>query len=639
MKSFNFISRHFQGFFLGVILLGSFAFGQEEPSTRPAADQDQPASPLKVAVVVQDSTGLRFDAAYFGNDQSPAGEKLDFMVGDSTDCADDDVDCYLSEAQKHAANYLMLLNLIDNQVVLYDPATREKLAESSLDKDNPFGVFESLFNSIATATPADSVRVDSSAMTSMMPDSTLIDRVSAAMDSLAAEALAAAQSAATMHQETEAEPVLPVSTPTEFTDFDKVFYRHLRSFDAFIENPSYLALDHEMGSAWSIAIPMPFVPLQVRMNNSALTPGWIKDWFQGQFLTESDKQQMTSILRGKSLDIRTVVDIPTVLGVRIGSIGFNTGVRVAVNGVLPGDLLMLPWSNFTGDNPLTNLDLNFEMLNYSQTNIGYGREIPTPFGNVRAGAGIGLYLGFGYAQVQSEQFTLATNTDSIVVDLAARGFYTDPNIGLLSSPNFNNLELGNLPSALGFGLNFGAGMDLYHLTGQHLDVQMALSNLGAKLNWSQVTEKTLTAHAVIYDVAAVMDSSSNNDAYIDSLLNPTDVVVGVGSHSVSIPAQFALMAQYQPLRQILVEVSYRQSFSNGAAWTTDPQIGLYVGYFPIPAIELRGALNSFAGQTTWSGGFGVHLRRYEMGLDVTAMNGFGSNASGAGVRMTQSLYF
>ena len=622
-------------FFSLVLLGGTSLWAQENGvAAAPGSEEiDRPAIPLKIAVVVQDSTGMHFDATYFDTDESPSGEKLDFIAGDSADCGD--VDCFLSAAKKGDADYLMLLNPGENQVTLYDPDTQEKLAESSLD--NPFAVFETLFSKIAATIPTDSTLVDSSSLTSMIPDSAMIAGVSAAMDSLAAEALAAAAAAAAK-KEIDAESRLPVSKPVGFTDFDKVFYRHSRTLEAFVENPSYLALNHETSTAWSVVMPMPFIPLRVRMNNSALTPGWVKDWFQGQFLTESDKLEMTSILRGKSLDIHTIVDLPTLLGVRVGAIGFNSGVHIAVNGVLPGDLLMLPWSNFTSDNPLTDLDLAFETLSYSQTNIGYGREVPTPFGNVRAGAGIGLYMGFGYAQVQSEQFTLTTNTDSIVVDLAARGFYTDPNIGLLTDPNTSDLAMSPFPSALGFGINLGAGMDLYQLTGQRIDVQLALSNIGASLNWNTVTEKTFSAHAVIYDVAEVMDNSSDN-TYIDSLLNPTETVIGVGSYSVSIPVQMALMAQYQPIRQILVQASYRQSFADGVAWTTDPQFGLYVGYFPIPAVELRGGLNSFMGQTAWTGGFGVHLKHYEMGIDVTAMNGFGLNASGVGIRLSQSLYF
>jgi len=609
---------------------GTSLRAQDEP-TSPATDIDQPANPLKIAVVVQDSTGMHWNASYFDTAKSPSGEKLTFLAGDSTDCSD--VDCYLAAAENRGADFFLLLNLDDKHITLYDPASEEKLAESSLD--NPFAVFETASEAIAEATPTDSTLVDSSAFTAMMPDSTMIDSISTAMDSLAAEALAITQAAAVP---SKMEPELPVSTPMTWTNRDKVFYRHLRTFGAFVENPSHLAMEHETGTAWSVVLPMPFIPLQVRFNNSALTPGWVKDWFHGQYLTASDKEQMTRVLRGKTLDIQSLVDIPTILGVRVGPVGVNLGAHVAVRGVLPGDLLMLPWSNFTSDNPLTNLDLNFEILNYLQTNVGYGQVIPTPIGNIRAGAGIGLYLGYGYARVKSDEFTLATNLDSIVVDFSGRGFFTDPSIGLLTEPNTGNMNFGDFSSSLGFGLNFGAGLDLYDLTGQHVDVQVALSNIGAKLTWNNLTEKTFSAHAVVYDVAEVMDNRSDS-TYIDSLLNPAETVAGIGSHSVSIPTRIAVVAQYQPISRILVQASYRQSFSDGIAWTTDPRLGLYLGYFPVPAVELRGAMNSFMGQTTWTAGFGLHFKHYELGFDLTAINGFGGNASGLGLRLSQSLYF
>ena len=614
----------------GILLFAGQSVWAQDDMNATVVSSDSMDTPMKVAVVIQDSSGMRWDAAFFADETAPAAEQLAFMDGDSSDC--DELDCYLDAAKAADANLFLLINTYADQVVLYDPATGDKLGESSLS--NPFAVFSAALGGEMTSMEADSTNMYAYGTS----DSTMVDSVGAAMDSLAAEALAAAQ-AASDNQTMESAPELPVSEPASFTAFDKVLYRHLRNFGAFVENPSNLALRHETGTAWSIILPMPFIPLQFRMNNSALTPGWVKDWFQGQFLTETDKQQMTSVLRGKTLDIHTLVDLPTILGFRIGPVGFNAGAHVAINGVLPGDLLMLPWSNFTGDNPLTNLDLKFETLDYVQGNIGYGREIPTPIGNVRAGAGIGLFMGFGYANVESEQFTLATSTDSVVVDLAARGFYTDPNIGLLSDPNTGNMDFTNFPSSIGLGINLGAGLDLYKLTGQHLNVQFALNNIGASLNWSNVTEKTFSAHAVIYDVAAVMDSTSNNDTYIDSLLNPTETVVGVSSKSVTIPMQIALAAQYQPIKQILLQASYRQYFSDGAAWTTDPQMGLYLGIFPFPALEFRGAMNAFMGQTTWSGGFGLHFKRYELGFDFTAINGFGLDASGLGIRMTQSLYF
>lgn len=604
------------------ILLPGQSLLAQEMETAEVISADAVEAPRKVAVVIQDSSGMRWNAAYFADDDITAEETLDFIAGDSADC--DELDCYLAAARDAGAELFLLINTYGDQVALYDPATGDLLGEASLS--NPFAVF--------TAAMGGEFVPEENDITAEM---TSLDSVSAAMDSLAAEAMAAAQAAALAADSEEAE-ALPVSEPHVWNNFDKVLYRHLRNFEAFVENPSHLALEQETATAWSIVLPMPFIPLQVRMNNSAFTPGWVEEWFQGQYLTEADKEEMTSILSGKSLDIQTLVDIPTLLGLRIGPVGINSGMHVAIRGVLPGDLLMLPWSNFTSENSLTDLELSFETLNYSQTNIGYGRTIPTPIGDVRAGAGLGIFFGFGYAKVESEEFTLATSLDSIEVNLAARGFFTDPNIGLITDPNTDGMDLGNFPSSIGMGFNLGAGLNLYPLLKQHLDVQVALSNLGAKLTWDNVTEKTFTASAVVYNVVEVMDNSSDS-TYIDSLLNPQEMVVGVGRHSVSIPAQLSLVAQYQPIPQVLLQVAYRQSFSDGVAWTTDPRLGLYVGLFPIPAVEFRGGINSFMGQTTWSGGFGLHFKRYEFGIDGTAINGMGANASGMGIRLSQSLYF
>lgn len=610
---------------MAFILLPAQTLVAQDMETAEIVTQDDVEAPRKVAVVIQDSSGMRWNATYFADEDVTAEAALEFIAGDSADC--DELDCYLEAAREAEAELFLLINTYGDQVALYDPVTGDLLGEASLS--NPFAVFAAALGGEFLPEAADTTAPFSAEMTTL-------DSVSAAMDSLAAEAMAAAE-AAVLAAESEAE-ALPVSEPYAWNNFDKVLYRHLRNFDAFVENPSQLALEQETATAWSVVLPMPFVPLHVRLNNSAFTPGWVDEWFQGQYLTEADKAEMTSILNGKSLDIQTLVDIPTIFGMRIGPVGINSGAHIAVRGILPGDLLMLPWSNFTSDNPLTDLELSFETLNYSQTNIGYGHNIPTPIGDVRAGAGLGLFFGFGYAKVESEAFTLATSLDSVEVNLAARGFFTDPNIGLINDPNFDNMDLGHFPSTLGIGVNLGAGLNLYPLLKQHVDVQVALSNLGAKLTWENVTEKTFTASAVVYDVVEVMDNSSDS-TYIDSLLNPQETVIGVGSHSVTIPAQFSLVAQYQPIRQVLLQVSYRQSLSDGVAWTTDPRLGLYVGLFPVPAVEFRGGINSFMGQTTWSGGFGLHFKRYEMGIDGTAINGMGANASGMGIRLSQSLYF
>jgi hypothetical protein len=404
--------------------------------------------------------------------------------------------------------------------------------------------------------------------------------------------------------------------------------RQHRSMDALFSNPANLAREFESFTTWNI-IP----DFGVNIHNSLLTPGWYKDWFTtGIHLKGATKDDYLSTLVDQELALNIVPEFQTLFGFRIGRYGFNTSVTSPIKMVLPGNLLALPMQDISLNNPIDNSDIEVEAIPMAlKTSLSYAHPLSTPYGDVKVGANLNLYKAAGYMRMISDEFVVTLNQDSVFINASGESWATVAGIdGHIDSLVTDDFDAGQTMSELTMGIDIGAIMDLSDQLGQDVEVQLSLSNIGAKYKWTGVTHETWT-----YTVATTADSVEQHQ------ISESEVIGDDEELEVNIPTVLKLHAIYQPFPTLLVGAGIEKAFTDEARLGYSPDFGFsfQLNYYPAKWFDISYYMQPRFGDLAHTFGSGFHFGFLDAGLTMSFINGINSNAKGIGFGLQSNLHF
>lgn len=413
----------------------------------------------------------------------------------------------------------------------------------------------------------------------------------------------------------------------------KIRNRQFRSMEALFSNPANLARDFETKTSWN------FIPdFNINIHNSLLTPGWYKEWFTtGEVWDAATKNEYLSTIMDQDLAINVRPQLPTVLGFRVGRFGVNVGTDTHVKVVLPGNLLGLPMQDIYLNEPIDNGGVDIEAIPFvAKTSISYAHPLTTAFGDLKVGANINLFEAGGYARIVSDDFSITMTEDSVEVSATGEAWVTGgSNESVFDEFDGEAVEPSDALSNLGFGVDVGAVLDLYDRLDQEVEVHVALKNLGAKYTWSNVTQELWTYDLKMPVVMEEGDSIENYET------EETTLVASGEEFSVSVPMVFSVGAIYQPFPQLLVGAGIEKAFTDEAVlgYSPDLEFSLQLNYYPASWFDISYYLQPRFGDPAHILGSGFHFGFLDMGMNVTFINGFNSDAKGIGFGFHSSLHF
>ncbi|MCF7807173.1 MAG: DUF5723 family protein [Candidatus Marinimicrobia bacterium] len=434
----------------------------------------------------------------------------------------------------------------------------------------------------------------------------------------------------TEQPEAEAEPMVlgPDRSPSS-----KIRNLQFRNMDALFTNPANLGRDFASKTAWNI-LP----DFRVNIHNSLLTPGWYKEWFTtGEVWDAAMKQEYLSTITDQDLTIRVYPEFQTILGFRIKNFGFNASTISHLKATIPGNLLGLPMRDILFDDPIKNGGIEIEAVPLVvKSTLSYAQPLKTAFGALKVGANLNVYEAAGYLNVVSDELRVTLTEDSVEVHATGEAWVTAGNAeSIFENFEGDDIEPSDLLSNISFGVDVGAVLDLYDRLDQEVEVHVLLRNLGAKYKWSNVTHELWSYDLVM---PAVIEDGDSIEAYETE---ETTLIASDEELSVSVPMVFSLGAVYQPFSRLIVGGGIQKAFTDEyqLGYSPDLQISLQGTYYLFPWFDISYSLKPRFGDSAHSFGGGFHFGFLDMGMRVSLINGFNSEAKGLGFGFHSSLHF
>jgi|FLOH01.1.fsa_nt_gi hypothetical protein len=568
---------------------------------------------------------------------------------DSEGC--DNIDCFIEKAKNAEASYVIFVPYNEEEALtLYNPETQEII--QSFMMENTITILGSLVDTILDGvTQTLSVisdapsEVDSFAV--MMPDSGLAWTDSSGTVYTFTDSSSYAFASDSTSEDFESISGIDVSSESD-VDYERlnstsftIKQRFLRTFSSYQNNPSNLA--HKRETYFTFGLPS----VDITASNNVINQGIIVKFLNDDngFLDDAEKASLIDEFTGKTIKFRNNIDLPTLIGLQFGAIGVDVSAHVDVSLSLPGDLLALPFSGLTFENPVS-FDQSAEILNYIRVGASYGQEVETKYGNLRAGASAGIIKGVGYAHYKTDHFVLESSMDSLSVSAAATAIVTDPNFGQLADPQMDKLDMQNLTSNTGFTVDLGAGYDFYPLLGLELDVNVALKNLFSTLTFEHAKVMKFSADSKFENVSVAVDSmtsSSDNGAEgldaLDYLFFSNEEVVNPDtSISVGIPTTLFIAATFQPLQYVLLQGEIETGFSEGFNTEKGMRTLLMAHFYPISSVRISTGFSNYFGSVQFRGGFGLQFKNYDFYVDLASVGNLSDSFRGIQFMLSSSIY-
>lgn len=427
------------------------------------------------------------------------------------------------------------------------------------------------------------------------------------------------------------EPAITATGPDRSASLKVRNLQH-RNMETLFDNPANLGRDFESNTTWN------FVPdFNIDVHNSLLTPGWYKEWFTtGGIWDAATKSEYLSTIMDQDFTISVAPEMKTILGFRIGRYGFNSSFGSYTQVSLPGNLLSLPMRDIYLNDPIDNSGLQVESIpGIITTTLSYAHPLQTAFGDVKLGASLNFFEAEGYARVVSDDFSVTMTEDSVEVHATGEAWATTGGQTGLFDDFEGDVESSDLFSNVGVGIDVGVILDLYDRLDQEVEVQVLLKNLGAQYKWSNVTHELWT-----YDLKmpVVMD----DDDSLEQFETQESTVLSEGEDlSVVVPMVFSVGAIYQPFSKLIVGAGIEKAFIDEftMGYSDNVEFLLQLNYYPTNWFDISYYMEPKFGDPAHTIGSGFHFGFLDMGMNVTFINGFNSEAKGIGFGFHSSLHF
>lgn len=538
---------------------------------------------------------------------------VDALILKSADCID--IVCYLLATADAGLEYIILSLEEGTQFQIYDAKTKVVMVETDTE-----GLVQSLTDLIyGPPEVADSALVDSAftALADSVPPSVASD------DYLIDLGL-----------------YLPdfMHDPAQKEKKTKIRTRYFRDMRLLNQNPSNLARNYERFTSWNLLPDVAY-----NFHNSQLTPGWFTQWLtEGGVWSDAEKADFMSTLAEQNVEFRSHLALPSIIGIRIGPVGFNTSLVNWVN-VTPGKLVTLPWQDIKFDQTVDLGGLEVETVPaIVKAGLSYGQVIPTPIGDLRAGVGINMLTAGGYVKVQADTFTIETTFDSTFVRASGTGWYTLAGAdGNLTDPNTDGLEPTKLISDAAVSLDLGVGLNLQPLINQELDLSLGLRNLGAQFNWSGIRHESwyyeLDAPGLVE--LADIDGDSLEEAGLARY--GTEIIDTEGTLTIDMPLVVSMTAVYQPVSMLFLRWNFEKALTDEAVIhvASEAQSRFQVSFFPWPALDFTFQRGKMFDVPVYTLGTGLHFGIWDGRIAFNFHNGFNTEAKGIGFNLSSSWHF
>jgi hypothetical protein len=429
--------------------------------------------------------------------------------------------------------------------------------------------------------------------------------------------------------------VLPVSSGRDLAL--KIKRRKFRTMQSMTTNPANLARSYDTYTTWNL-LP----DLNVSVRNSLLTPGWYGEWWtKGIDLDEgTNMKDYLATLLDKEIRININPEFRTVFGFRIGRFGLNLAGLSHIRFSLPGDILATPMQDIIFDEPIENAGMEVEILPFvAKSTLAYAHPLSTPYGDLKVGLGVNVYLATGYAHFTSDDFTIVTSADSVIATASGEGWLTVAGAeGSLTDPNFDGFEVGTALSKPGLGLDIGAILDLQPLINEEVEVHVALTNVLAKYEWNDVRHESWTYELRLPAPNADAIDTLDVEAYQTTT---TTLISDGGNYTLELPTVFNLYAYYQPLDKILLGAGIQKAFTDELVLGYGPDLSFnyQINLYPVSFWDVSYFKTSRFGDPVHTFGSGFHFGFLETALTVSFFNGVNAEAKGVGLGFRSSLHF
>ncbi len=586
---------------------------------------------LHFALLVEDSTGFHWSQeplagsqlTQMANFQWVSSEKL---AQESEGCGD--FDCYLSAAYLAGAELIGRWSSGEKTFQVYETETGKPMGEVPLD--NPLSILSQYID--ITLVEADTLITELDTTTiEVVIDTTEVQAATPTTTPPPAAVEAPPAETPSSLVELSGEPTEDISRRTRVFDY---FHRNPRLYSEF---PDLLSVPSE--TKVMVALPL-MSQLRVTVHNNLISPGWVENYFQGQFLDELQQRDLVNTFRGKQLDLSLLVEFPTVMAFRYGPVQYSLAAHFYTSFSLPSDLLAVPFWGIRFDTPLDSLKLDVEGFSYTRQTLAVGYPLTLPLGlKLRLGGALHLLKGFGYLKLHSEDITIISTPDSVTMGGSVEALFNPSReIGTLADPKFDRMDPNNFAGATNIGFSLSAGADLYPLLGQPLQVQASIMDIGSHLTWPKVSRQLYTAHTTITDVA---DLASADSIKLDSLLAPQEILVdSLTEASVNLPTRLLLSTTYQPFPWLLLQAQLRLALQSGTNYNgTSQNYLLTAAFFPLSWLELSGSLGQLAGMPRLGARLAFHFKHYELTIAGTALGAIGADSKGLQLSLRQTFFF
>jgi len=348
-----------------------------------------------------------------------------------------------------------------------------------------------------------------------------------------------------------------------------------RGYDAIGLNPANLGLSDRPGTEVQL------FALGSTLNNNSFS---MKDYnkYNGEYLSESDKQYILSKIPAEGLEFRTN-SAASALSFTFGPLAISTTVEAAGSGTLSRDIVDLAFfGNKIGETVSVD-DADAEGLAHVDVNLAYGRRIRSyDWGDIAAGVNLKYIYGIASIDVSESHGSGTTNADGIDAD--------------------GSVIVRSATGGSGFGLDVGVAASYR----EDWVFSAGLTNLVSSINWTNEAKETEYTFEAVSLTAETADD--------DSTIVSDEIERSIGSYATSLAPQINLGAAHT-VGKFLLASDLKLGLRDRAGTSTTPEISLGAELQQFSFMPLRAGV-SFGGIHGTSLGLGGGFRISSFYIDL-----------------------
>lgn len=388
---------------------------------------------------------------------------------------------------------------------------------------------------------------------------------------------------------------LPNASPAA-TALGGAYTARADGYDAVAWNPANLGMPgHTSFSLTALAVSLDGGMDPISLNDIAP--------YSGKDLPASVRSQWLQTVQAKNGENLSGNGGVTEFGLSIANIGFQIGTFASTSGTLSPDMwqaLLFGNAGRTGSVE----DLRFAGSTagaavFTTGGLSYGRKLLSAMGHtIAAGATVKYIVGNGMAMAQDNGSDISANS----LDMKYPVIYTRPD---------SSVEVGS-----GFGLDLGGTWKADKLT-----IGATIQNVLNTFAWDSTKFLAKPGNAFF-------DGTTNTTDFNDQAFASAPQALRDRLKTYKFKPAIAAGMAYDLTHSTTVSADVRKEITGGIATGPDTHLGAGIEYRGIPLLSLRAGAAYITGGFGVSGGFGLRLGPYELGVGGVLLSANGGKQPG-----------